>query len=70
MWKRGWDRRKAARASQSKRKAINRGSPDRHLEQALDEGLRETFPTSDAVSVTEPAGPQQPVKARARRKDT
>ena len=62
--------RKAASASQSKHKAINRGSPDRHLEQALDEGLQETFPASDAVSATEPAGPQQPVTAPARRKDT
>ena len=62
--------RKEASASQAKHKAINRGGPDRHLEQALDEGLQETFPVSDAVSVKEPAGPQQPVKACARRKDT
>jgi hypothetical protein len=27
----------------------------RRLEQALEEGLRETFPASDAVSVTQPA---------------
>jgi hypothetical protein len=64
----GWDMRKAARASQQKHKVIKRKSPDRRLERALDEGLQETFPASDAVSVTEPTGPRQPVSARARRK--
>jgi hypothetical protein len=31
----------------------------RQLEQALDEGLRETFPASDPVSVTQPASPSK-----------
>jgi hypothetical protein len=33
-------------------------SEDRHrLEEALDEGLEETFPASDPVSVAQPRGP-------------
>jgi hypothetical protein len=31
----------------------------RRLEQALEEGLRETFPASDPVSVTQPASPSK-----------
>jgi hypothetical protein len=31
----------------------------RRLEKALEEGLEETFPASDAVSVTQPARPRQ-----------
>jgi hypothetical protein len=62
----GWEMRKAARASQPKHKAVKSRSPDRRLEQALDEGLKET--ASDAVSVTEPTVPGQPMSARARRK--
>jgi hypothetical protein len=37
----------------------------RSLEQALDEGLRETFPASDPVSVTQPA-PSRHDRAAAR----
>jgi hypothetical protein len=60
--------RKASKASRPKRQAARSRRADRHLKQALDEGLQETFPASDAVSVTEPAGPRQPVSERARRK--
>jgi hypothetical protein len=60
--------RKTARASQPKHKAGKRRGPDRRLEQALDEGLQETFPASDAVSLTEPAGPRRRASARPRRK--
>lgn len=60
--------RKAGKASQLRHKAAKRRSRDRRLEQALDEGLRETFPASDVVSVTEPTGPRHPVSGRARRK--
>jgi nicotinate phosphoribosyltransferase len=40
-----------------------RGEDDRKrkLDQALDEGLRETFPASDPVSLTQPA-PSKPDK--------
>jgi len=35
-------------------------TPDRdRLERALEEGLEETFPASDAVAVTEPAPSQE-----------
>ncbi len=56
--------RKVARASQPKYKAVKRENSDRRLEEALDEGLQETFTASDAVSVTEPTGPRQPVSVR------
>jgi hypothetical protein len=44
-----------------------KGSEKRRLDEALEEGLEETFPGSDPVSVTQPA----PSKADhpARRKD-
>jgi hypothetical protein len=32
-----------------------KGSEKRRLDRALDEGLEETFPASDPVSVTQPA---------------
>jgi hypothetical protein len=38
--------------------SYSRGDEERdRLEQALEEGLRETFPASDAVSVVQPAPP-------------
>jgi hypothetical protein len=51
--------RKAAKASQPTHKAATREAKDRRLEKALEEGLLETFPASDAVSVTEPVGPRR-----------
>jgi hypothetical protein len=59
--------RKAAKASQPTHKAATREARDRRLEKALEEGLLETFPASDAVSVTEPVGPR-PMRRRARHK--
>jgi hypothetical protein len=41
-------------ASGTDRKDV-KGSEKERLDQALDEGLEETFPGSDAVSVTQPA---------------
>ena len=32
-----------------------RGAEKRELDQALEEGLKETFPASDPVSITQPA---------------
>ena len=40
-----------------------RVSQRRSLDEALDEGLRETFPGSDAVSVVQPAPTKEPVAA-------
>jgi hypothetical protein len=56
--------RKASEPSQPKCKAARTEGRDRRLEKALEEGLQETFRASDAVSVTEPAGPR-PVSRRA-----
>ena len=36
------------------------------LEKALEEGLRETFPASDAVAVVQPAPPEPPLEVRYR----
>lgn len=43
--------------ARQRRDALHRKEADqrRELERALDEGLRETFPGSDAVSVVQPA---------------
>jgi hypothetical protein len=43
----------------------------RTLEEALDEGLRETFPASDPVSVTQPASSKhdKPIKREPQRAD-
>ena len=46
-----------------KHKAMKRRISERRVEQALDAGLQETFP-----SVTEPTGPRQPASGRPRRK--
>jgi hypothetical protein len=59
--------RKAAKARQPTHKATRPETKDRRLEKALEEGLLETFPASDAVSVTEPVGPR-PMQRRARHK--
>ncbi len=59
--------RKASKARQPKRKAERTESRDQRLEKALEEGLQETFPASDAVSVTEPAGPR-PMSGRFRKR--
>jgi hypothetical protein len=59
--------RKASKVRQPKSKAERAESIDRRLENALEEGLLETFPASDAVSVIEPAGPR-PLSDRATRK--
>jgi len=45
----------ATKAKLSKRKADKKEDKRQHRERALDEGLEETFPASDAVSLTEPA---------------
>jgi hypothetical protein len=50
--------RKASEPRQPKRTAARTEGRDRRREKALEEGLQETFPASDAVSVTEPAGPR------------
>ena len=39
----------------TKNKHLDQAERRRSLEQALDEGLRETFPGSDPVSVVQPA---------------
>lgn len=57
----------AATPRPAKRKAARTRSRDQRLEKALEQGLRETFPASDAVAVIEPAGPW-PMKKRAIRK--
>jgi hypothetical protein len=59
--------RKASKMRKPKRKAARTESRNQRLEKALEEGLQETFPASDAVSVTEPAGPR-PLSDRATRK--
>ena len=43
-----------------------KGAEKRELEQALEEGLEETFPASDPVSVTQPA-PSRDEKAHQKR---
>jgi nicotinate phosphoribosyltransferase len=48
---------RAGKAKRPKDGAANKKSRRERLEWALEEGLRETFPASDAVSVTEPAPP-------------
>lgn len=41
------------------RRAAHQSDDKRRLDQALDEGLMETFPGSDPVSVTQPAPSRQ-----------
>jgi hypothetical protein len=48
---------RASKAKRPKVDAAKKESRRERLEWALEEGLRETFPASDAVSVTEPAPP-------------
>lgn len=43
------------KAKRPKRKASKSENKREQLEQALDQGLKETFPASDAVALTEPA---------------
>ena len=43
------------KAKQPKREVEKKKSRQQRLERALEEGLEETFPASDAVAVTEPA---------------
>jgi len=43
------------KARRPKRKAGKRENKREQLEGALDQGLKETFPASDAVALTEPA---------------
>lgn len=45
-------------------KKVNKAKKLRRLEKALEEGLKETFPASDAVAVTEPT----PNSSRGKRK--
>ena len=47
-----------------KAKKENKAKKSRRLEKALEEGLKETFPASDAVAVTEPT----PNSSRGKRK--
>jgi hypothetical protein len=56
----GWRERRRRMSSgrqtkRSKRDTEGRESRKERLEKALEEGLEETFPASDAVAVTEPA---------------
>jgi len=47
----------AARRQSTKKRHVGRAavaSPERLLEQALEEGLLDTFPASDAVAVVQP----------------
>ena len=53
------------KAKREKRDAESAEERRRRLEEALDEGLKETFPASDAVAVTEPA-PTPPFDNRNR----
>jgi CBS domain-containing protein len=46
---------RASKAKQPKADARKKADRKRRLERALEEGLRETFPASDPVAVTEPA---------------
>ena len=46
---------RTSKAKRAKRGVANQESRRERLERALEEGLVETFPASDAVAVTEPA---------------
>jgi hypothetical protein len=46
-------------------KKVNKAKKLRRLEKALEEGLKETFPASDTVAVTEPTTPNS---SRGKRK--
>jgi nicotinate phosphoribosyltransferase len=49
--------------SETPKPAEKKHKPDKdQLERELEEGLEETFPASDPVSVTEPAPPDDPDK--------
>jgi hypothetical protein len=52
------DRNESSKADE-KRLDEERQDKKRQLEEALEEGLRETFPASDPVSVTQPALPSK-----------
>jgi len=54
-----------SRAKRPKSKASNKEKKRQQLEKALEEGLKETFPASDAVAVTEPT-PRGPRTKRDR----
>ena len=41
--------------SRSPKRNVNKKNRRQRLERALDEGLQETFPASDALAITEPA---------------
>lgn len=64
---------RAARSSPTIRKHEKQENRGERLERQLEEGLRETFPASDALAVTEPAatphdnGTGGHVKPRVRR---
>ena len=47
-------------------KKNEKDAEQRHLEEKLDEGLEETFPGSDPVSVTQP--PKSPTEKRDQRR--
>jgi hypothetical protein len=53
------DRKESSKADE-KRLEAKRQDRKRQLEELLEEGLRETFPASDPVSVTQPASPSKP----------
>jgi len=53
-WSQGEDTMPTTKAKRPKREVENNENRRQRLERALDEGLEETFPASDAVAVTEP----------------
>ena len=57
---------RAAKSKQPKSKSARKESERQRLDKALEEGLQETFPASDALAITEPAPAARPGKRRKR----
>jgi hypothetical protein len=56
----------AAKPKQPKSKSARKESQRQRLDKALEEGLLETFPASDALAVTKPAPAARPGRRRKR----
>ena len=57
---------RAAKSKQPKSKSARKESERQRLDKALEEGLQETFPASDALAITEPAPAARPGRRRKR----
>jgi hypothetical protein len=55
---------RAAKSKQAKSKSARKESERQRLDKALEEGLQETFPASDALAITEPAPAARPGRRR------